>query len=218
VVSVMISCKARYEARDETIRGLVPLGIVPRVFLSDCNPPSTNGIMLVALEALRWAESKRDDVLFMEDDIIVTPDLLVALKRCSAERKISYLYINDTPERLRKHHGDELAQLIESGGPIVPGNYPVLNAFGLFGTQCVFIPKEIVVDLIKYCLRLRRGKTPFDGGLLMFIRDKRVPVTVALPHPVQHRVVKVLHHGGPVSGAQLSMSFGLPKEEGTPGE
>jgi hypothetical protein len=211
VNAVMISCRGRRDERELTLGYFHQAGIGVKVFESPCDPPSTGGIMTIALEAMRWAARQEGDVLFLEDDLLLDTDLLrVALLEATECDSITYLYLNDTPSRMRTHYGTRLAGLITAGAPIAPGVRSVADPRALFGTQCVFIPARFVAPLVDYCEGVQNGRLAFDTALLRFIQSGAASAAVFLPHPVQHRVVKKLYHGGPVSGDQLSASFGLP--------
>ena len=176
----MISCAQREVARSLTIPQFQAQGIEPKVFLSPCTPAGPRQNNIVSLEALEYALD--DDCLFIEDDIDIAPDFA---GRLAEAENVTYFYLNDNPDRLFRTYPSEQAQAILKGEPLSPGIYKVLSTSFLFGSQCVYLPKDFL-PLVRNML-LRHREQPMDGALVKTFRKYRTPVYVCLPHPVQHR-------------------------------
>jgi len=207
---VMISCQQRSHARSETIPQLQAVGIEPRVFLSPCDPPSQKSNGMVSGQALAWAAETGKDVLFVEDDIDLGPDFPWYLEH--APDAVTYFYINEQVNgRMQKLYGPRLADDVLRGRPLARRFLQPRTFIGLFGTQCVLIPKRFVAPL---ALELTRPRMAFDGHLPHFADHHAHPIFIAVPNPVQHRNVNVARSDRPAK-PKLSYSFNSPRlEEG----
>jgi hypothetical protein len=191
VTCVMASCRVREVARSRTIPQLRTAGLEPVVFLSPCDPAGPEQNRAVALEAMRHAATVGAPALYVEDDIDVDP-LLFRWSVDLAARldAVTYLYLNDSPARLREHFGREVAATVENRGVLVRGAYAVRERAALFGTQCVLIPVRLLGAMVGILEEsgTRAKRMPWDGRLHTWLRANRnEPVFVTLPHPVQHR-------------------------------
>lgn len=187
LTTVMSSCAQREAARALTIPQLREVGLDPMVFLSPCSPAGPEQNRANALAALSWAQRQGGPVLFVEDDIDLAPDFAWHVRVAAELDALTYLYLNDTPGRLRAHHGQAVADAILAGHPLPRGAYAVQRRAALFGTQAVVLPEWLVPDLVER-LGATNAKEPFDGELFLWARaHKHKPVYVMLPHPVQHR-------------------------------
>ena len=191
VLTVMASCRVRETARARTIPQLRQAGLDPIVFLSPCNPAGATQNRAVAFEALTHAAGKRLPTLYVEDDIDIDQHLFPwALDLAVRLDAVTYLYLNDTPARLREHFGREIERSITNEEAIVRGAYAVRERAALFGTQCVLIPARLLDTMLDVLSRTdgRGHRNPWDGRLHLWLRENRDErVFSILPHPVQHR-------------------------------
>ena len=191
VLTVMASCRVRETARARTIPQLRQAGLDPIVFLSPCNPAGPAQNRAVAFEALTHAAGKRLPTLYVEDDIDIDQQLFPwALDIAVRLDAVTYLYLNDTPARLREHFGREIERSITNQHALVRGAYAVRERAALFGTQCVLIPARLLDDMLRILEvdNIRTIRMPWDGRLHTWLRENRNErVFSILPHPVQHR-------------------------------
>ena len=191
ILTVMASCRVRETARARTIPQLRQAGLDPLVFLSPCDPAGPQQNRIVAHEALTHAATKRLPTLYVEDDIDIDQQLFRwALDLAVRLDAVTYLYLNDTPARMREHFGREIERSITNEEAIVRGAYAIRERAALFGTQCVLIPARLLdtmVSILEFDSGLRR-RMPWDGRLHTWLREHRDErVFSILPHPIQHR-------------------------------
>lgn len=192
LVTTVISCAARTEARAVTLPQLEAAGLQPRVFLSPCDdtqPAGGRGNALVSAKALRAALEARADLLFCEDDIDLAPDFPRFLSLARASGTVTYLYLHDVGHYMADRYGLALAHAIQRGEPIDAGLYPLQKQVELSGAQCIYVPFETLTDLPIGVLEA--GAMPIDRWLSLYLQHLGVTPLVALPHPVQHRQVRV---------------------------
>lgn len=192
LVTTVISCKAREAARAETIPQLEAAGLTPRVFLSPCDesmPAGGRGNALVSQEALQAALEASADLLFVEDDVDLAPDFPVFLELARTANQVTYLYLHDVGHYMADRYGLSMAHAIQRGEAIDAGLYPLKRQTELSGAQCIYIPHDALVRLPVHLLGL--GKIPIDRWLSLHWVDRGIRPLVALPHPVQHRQVRV---------------------------
>jgi hypothetical protein len=208
----MISCVQRTAGRALTIPQLTAAGYPPRVFLSPCDPAGPEGNLSVSLQAVEWAATMNAPMLFVEDDIDLAPDFPWHVQRAIELDAVTYLYLNDSPKRLRAHFGDQLAHRILAGEQIDRREYEIQKRFALFGTQCVVIPQRLVPDMVGVLREPREGSpSPWDGRLHLWAKaHPEERVFVMMPHPVQHREDRTGR--GPARHPMRSLSFGLAAE------
>jgi hypothetical protein len=209
--TVMISCWQREEARAATVPQLAAAGFEPKVFLSPCEPAGPEGNREVAHRAMQWALEQEDDVLFVEDDIDLAPDFAWHARVAQELDAVTYLYLNDTPGRLREILGPRTAEAIIERRPIVRGAYRVRNRSAhLYGTQCVMVPQRLVGTMVAALESPHPVVKPaaWDSRLHAWARhNPEEPVYVMLPHPVQHRQDRTGRD--PAHRPMRSMSFGM---------
>lgn len=218
MITTVISCVQRADNRRATLAQLEAFGLAPVVVESPCAPAGPHGNAAAALRAGEVALATPGAWLFCEDDIDLAPDFSWHLQEALELDAVTYLYLNDSPTRLRLHHGRPLANAILQQRAIERGAYRVLQRAALFGTQCVLIPERLkakMVELLRAEHRSERGD-PFDGRLHTWLRS--VPdedVFVMLPHPVQHRQDRTGREW--TERVMRSLSFGIPYvlEDGT---
>jgi hypothetical protein len=135
------------------------------VVFTHTGPPSSGGMRLNASRVITWAAGR--GLLFLEDDITATSDLLVALDLAVAA---------GVPVTFFTHQPDP---------PITsPGLYPV-EYVGWYGSQALYLPSRVVAAYAAWP-SFGNGLAPaFDLHLVGtgLLRD----LHAALPNPVQHR-------------------------------
>lgn len=215
VTAVMISCQARHAARATTLPQLHALGIHPRVFLDHCrHDPNRRGLHAgeignkwVAGEALAHAIPTGKPVLFLEDDIDPAPDFLDGLDAALTTGGITYLYLNESEERMRTIYGDALAERLLARVPTPVRVTRALTSDGLFGAQAVLMP-PIVARFVQ--ARLGAVRKAVDAAMQSAIRVKNLPAFVVTPNVVQHRHDRTGREAD--HSVKRSLSFDCPRE------
>lgn len=211
VLTVMASCRVRETARARTIPQLRQAGLDPIVFLSPCDPAGPEQNRAIAYEAITHAIGKNLPTLYVEDDIDIDQALFPwALDLAVRLDAVTYLYLNDTPARMREHFGREVERSITNEESVIRGAYAIRERAALFGTQCVLIPARLLGTMqaiLEFDSGLRR-RMPWDGRLHTWLRENRDErVFSILPHPIQHRQDRT----GRTAATKVmrSMSFGM---------
>lgn len=192
VTTTVISCQQRHQARAETIPQLERVGLTPTVVLSPCDesqPAGGRGNALAASQAREAALEAGGDWLFCEDDIDLAPDFPRYLELAQRAGRITYFYLHDVPHRMSRRYGLALTSAILAGQPITAGLYELGTNENLTSSQCVYIPQRLVGRLP--FATLAAGERPFDVWLSRVMSAEGITPLVALPHPVQHRQVRV---------------------------
>jgi len=211
----MASCAVRESARAVTLPQLRNAGLDVSVFYSPCNPAGPEQNRAFALEAISFAEKMGKPTLYVEDDIDLDfSSFAWAVSLAVRLDAVTYLYLNDSPARLREHFGRGVAAKIEQRESLLRGAYAIRERAALFGTQCVLIPARLLPTMTRILLDddVRNRRSPWDGRLHSWLRANREePVYSILPHPVQHRQDRT----GRSSATRVmkSMSFGLPSSK-----
>ncbi len=237
--AVMITMTGREESADETVKQFNAIGIEVERFVQGpervAKPDNNRWNSKRALQACLDA---KEDCLFIEDDLSIKPDRLLRGIEASItyfylnedESRVSAWYRGTDLEvmreitRIRNFRGallrgyetweDRLKdfQLTEGLRTPITKNY-------LYGTQCVGIPLEYLADLIEYCdytytygspRITQRNVYALDGTLLKFVDKFDTPVTVYLPHAVQHRQVRIRRMGSRLNA--YSASYHVPSD------
>lgn len=206
VTCVMISCAQRSDARAKTIPQLQRAGLTVHAFLSPCNPASQISNGEVSGRALAWAVTRDKPVLFVEDDIDLGADFEWYLQR--ADPTITtWFYLNEQKVgRATSLYGRDVAATALTQQPMRRQFVTARHYLGLFGTQCVLVPRAVARAL---AIELQAPRMAFDGHLPQYLERHQLPARIAVPNPVQHRNVRVardLH--GP---AKYSLSFDCPR-------
>lgn len=202
LTTTIISCQQRAAARSKTVPQLQRAGLQPTVILSPCSPAGAEGNAAATRQALEAAAG--GDLLFCEDDIDLAEDFpeALALARTITDR-IVYLYAHDTPARMHRVYGVQLAQRIRNAQPIPTGLYEALA--DVMGGQCVYLPAAVLVRTpIPY-------RVPCDQHFAAVARD--AGALIRLPHAVQHRADRTARPPVDSSG-KTSRSYHLPRMEG----
>jgi hypothetical protein len=206
----MISCQVREAARRLTCPQLATAGLDPVVFTSPCDPAGPEQNAEVSRRALQWAERRGCDLLFVEDDIDVDQERFAeALTASRRLDHVTYLYLNDFPEKMAHQYGAALKSKILEGLPIEKTLHRVRHYRALYGTQCVYIPqRHVPVLLRKLQPDYYAPHHPFDGRLFKAVSKYSIPTYIAVPHPVQHRQDRTGRT--PLAQQRISRSYGLP--------
>lgn len=204
----MISLTARHAAREATLPQLHAAGIHPTVILDDGDGQSGNGA--VGLRAVQHARSANTDwTLILEDDIDLAPDFPAFLTHAqSRDEAVTYFYLNDRPDRLKRLLGDAAAESILRREPQRRRLHPARSYGGLFGTQCVLIPNSLLPVIER---SQARHLDAFDGNVMRAAMSVRTPVLIAIPHPVQHRHDRTGRE--PDDRAKRSLSYPLARTQ-----
>src|SRR5690606_13356307 len=143
----MVSCAQRESARALTIPQLEKAGVAVTVLLDDCAAPvqTPPGNGPIGLKAIRHAiEAGWSHVLIVEDDIDLAPDFPIFLHAALECGAVTYLYLNDRPDRLRDILGAEHAASILTRQPQPRRLVKARRYAGLFGAQAVLLPRAIL--------------------------------------------------------------------------
>lgn len=193
VVATVISCQQREEARAVTVPQIAEaLGAAPTVILSPCDesqPAGGRGNALASSQAIKHALTVGADLLFCEDDIDLAPDFPRFLELARRERRVTYFYLHDVGHYMAHRYGVPLTHAIQRGDPIRAGLYELKTARNLSGSQCIYLPLEALQAAPVHVFAA--GNRPMDIWLSQWLHDDGITPLVALPHPVQHRQVRV---------------------------
>lgn len=214
ITPVLISCHARHEARNTTLPQFHALGIHPRVFLDDCrHDPNRRGLhegeignKWVAERALTWAVEFGKPVLFLEDDVDPAPDFLTGLDAALAAGGTTYLYLNESEDRMRTIYGDALAERLLAGIPTPVTATPALTYSGLFGAQAVLMPNHHAKLVLETIPKVRKA---VDAALQSALTRYRLPAFVVTPNVVRHRHDRTCRE--PEEYAKRSISVDCPR-------
>lgn len=192
MITSVISCQQRSEAREQTIPQLEAAGLTPKVFLSPCDeeqPAGGRGNAMVSARAIRYALEANQDLLFCEDDIDLAPDFRRFLDLARTVGRVTYLYLHDVAHYMGKRYGLSITHAIQRRDPIEAGLYELLENRNLSGAQCVYLPLSFLKAAPVHVFEA--GSRPIDIWLSSVLHEERIKPLVALPHPVQHRQVRV---------------------------
>jgi len=161
------------------------------------------------------ALEREADLLYCEDDLSFADDFgwFLAQAREVADAA-TYLYTHDfrTDKQLGKRYGPELWKRLKTcqkhGRPFTPkGLYRISDANHTNSGQCLYLPLGILQKLPVD--ELNATKSAFDTWVQHRLMKFRVPVLVALPHPVQHRHVRKGRAHNARHKTKFSMSFDM---------
>lgn len=214
VTPVLISCQQRHTARSLTLPQLHAAGVFPRVFLDECTPrtdrkqlfPNDLGNKWIGMQAIEWAIPLGRPVLLLEDDIDLAPDFNQGLDAALATGEVTYLYTNETPERLVDLYGPEHATRLLDGTPTPLQATPARTLTGLFGTQAVLIPHHAALLTRRYFHKTRKA---IDAVLWHTLEGERLPARVITPNVVQHRHDRTARE--PEAYEKRSLSYHCPR-------
>jgi len=155
------------------------------------------------------------DLLYCEDDLELADDFPWFLAEARAvEDAATYLYTHDfrSDKQLGKRYGTRLwarlKQAARNERPFTPkGLYRIQDANHTNSGQCIYLPHAVLTQLPLQ--ELKPTKSAFDTWIQHRLMKFRVPVLVALPHPVQHRHVRMGRPVNPRHKTKFSMSFDL---------
>lgn len=209
----MVSLASREAARGLTIPQLHAVGLDVRVFLDNAPEPPEGrrrGNKAIGFQAIRESLAAGLPILFTEDDIDLAPDFTRYLNAALRHGVTTYLYLNERPDRMRRHYGEDAYQLIAGKRPMPRRLVRTSHYWGLFGTQCVLIPHAVAEGLLG--TPEHHPDASFDGTLLRHLALTSAPILVAVPNPVQHRHDRTGRHHD--SSVKRSWSFDVPRLEG----
>jgi hypothetical protein len=197
----MISCRQRQEERAITLAGFDRAGLRARVFESACDPPSAAANRANGERVLTWAAQDGVDLLFVEDDIDLAPDFVVAL---AAARDL------DAPvtfwlESQRQH---PTAWLNATPGAPPTAEFATTDSMiGWYGTQCVLLPFARVQVALAH-RDFGNGRSP---PIDIFLRRSGAldGLRIAFPNPVEHRSPPTLVNQK--RPRRVSRTFNLPR-------
>lgn len=182
----------REQARSETIPQLEAAGLQPKVFLSPCDahqPAGGRGNAIVSHQAIQAAVRANTDLLFCEDDIDLASDFPRFLELARRAARVTYLYLHEPSGAMTTRYGLTLTQAILKRERIPAGLYELQERRNLGGAQCVYLPREFLQ--VTRFETLAAGGSPIDIWLSNHLHGNGITPLVALPHPVQHRQVRV---------------------------
>jgi hypothetical protein len=208
----------------ETLRNCRKAGLAPRVFLS--NPPAGKEQSRINQKKARdWAMSQDADLLFLEDDLIFNDKLFhYFLNRTMQEHKddVVFFYAHDTSSDSHLFYDNKTIELIKNPNKkIPPFFYKFPNYERLHFGQAVYIPLRVLklmTGVLRDYVRSGSGELmPTDSLVSLTLSNRRygwiglIDAYVTLPHPVQHRHVRIGREGeneGRDAGRKRSLSFG----------
>jgi hypothetical protein len=138
---------------------------------------------------MQHALDQRADLLFCEDDIDLAPDFGRFLQLARASERVTYFYLHDPAHYMSARYGIEITHAILKRQPIRAGLHELRQRRNLSGGQCVYLPLEFLERA--NVGTLADGSRPIDIWLSSVLEHERLAPLVALPHPVQHRQVRV---------------------------
>lgn len=211
VLTIMLSCHQRHEAREKTIPQLTAVGLRPLVLYDECRPGRDKGNKHVGGDAVQFAAALNLPLLVVEDDIDLAPDFPLALEMALAvpREEPVYFYLNESvshENRVASIYGSEVDEAIRAGAPLQLQLLPARTYVGLFGTQCVLIPPTLASRVLQ---RVDAVRVAFDAALQSAIRTRVPPALVAVPNVVQHRHDRTGREAD--HGVKRSYSFDLPR-------
>jgi hypothetical protein len=178
LATVMISVPAREEERARTVAALTEMGLPPTVTVSPHGAvPCERLHGDMARSALRDAlRPGCDAVLFVEDDVDVSPSLPDRLPQIAAHNQAVTLYLPGSS--FYDSWGKRMLGL-----PSHPfGLGRVANLANWYGSQALFLPRDVALSASKS--EVPRG---FDIILRETLRRIGLPLFYAMPNLVQHR-------------------------------
>lgn len=212
VLTVMLSCHQRHEARALTIPQLTAAGLRPLVIYDQCEPGRHKGNKQVGGDAVRFAAALDLPLLVVEDDIDLAPDFPQALEMALSmpREEPVYFYLNESvshENRVASIYGPEIDEAIRAGSPLPLRLLPARTYIGLFGTQCVLIPPSLAGDVLR---RIDAVRVAFDAALQTAIKSRYPPAYVVVPNVVQHRHDRTGREAD--HSVKRSLSFDCPRE------
>lgn len=185
ITTVMISCEERQSERQKTLEQFDNLGLKVKVFTNICtilDPASPAKNMRNSIAALTYAESTGKDVLFVEDDIDLKPELLDWLNLLQK----TDLYFADFCVMWQHVHPKAVMPYLKS--------YSMPPCLGIWqeaerwwGTQAIYLNKDAVRIIMAQKDHFKVKDWAFDIYLRFLMLRLAWPVYACFPNPVQHR-------------------------------
>lgn len=165
--------RRRWQTRNTTLKLLADIGIRPFVSMSEPGPSHANN----RRNGIRALKATTGAVLYFEDDIIPTRNLLDWMPTLEAQEHVTLL-CSYRPGDLPEWVGEAVRNLT----PIRPQVVPVAGHWS--GAQALYIPEtiadEIRADAHAFTPSVKFG--PFDT----YVRNKFRRASCVIPNPVQH--------------------------------
>ena len=211
VTATVISLVERAETRQETVQSLIDFGLDVEVIESDprdyaenygnafCNSQASAKAIELALE-------KKTNLLVCEDDIYFSKHFGVYANWAAEKDEITYFYAHDKVDKMSYLYDRDTKNLIKANqGVALKRLYKLWTTRFLPFTQCVYIPHR---HLEAFNLdSIREGLQSFDLWLADYIRSNKVTPFIALPHPVQHKNIRLGKENTEGQEWKRSMSF-----------
>jgi hypothetical protein len=199
-VSTIVGCN--FEGRDKelykSLEQIHELGVKPEIFWSGL-PVGKEQSRINQKRARDWAVSQGKDLLFFEDDI----DINIPLFRFFLPRAVSrtdgcptFFYAHDNSLFLKNYYeSDVIKKVLNPEEYISPSVFKVPIVKRLFFAQAVYIPFTTLVlmsDTLRDYSRGNNGELiPTDMLLTLTLQKHKMNAFITLPHPVQHRHVRI---------------------------
>jgi hypothetical protein len=209
VLATVISLVERSETRLETVESLKAFGLEPLVIESDPrdnarNHGNYNSNLLASLEAIQAALDAKANLLFCEDDIYFSKHFGVYVNWAAEKDEIVYFYAHDKTDRLTDLYGG-LKPSIAAREQREPELRAFVRTSWLAFTQCVYIPYKYLAEFDLEAIKAYDAS--FDIWLMNWITNRKQTAYVALPHPVQHKNVRLGKENETITGWKRSLSF-----------
>lgn len=130
------------------------------------------------MKVLKAALAASKDLLFIEDDLLLSGFFTQALNDCYKPTVLCVL----APECIN----DNVLNAFKSGGTFEAGLYEMRNLYKFFGSQCVFIPLTTLQSMAKHKNFDVDSGEPIDYFFRDFFIDSKEKLYSFEPNPVQH--------------------------------
>lgn len=185
ITAVMISCYEREWEREKTLIQFERLGINVNVFTNPCNleePASPGKNMQNAIKALQFAAKTEQDVLFLEDDVDPSPELLDWLELLQD----SGVFFADLCMMWRHVHPKAVTPFLEqSTMPPCIGVWREGERW--WGTQGIYLSSKAVKIILAQDDHFKVPDWAFDIYLRYLMVRLAWPTWTCFPNPIQHR-------------------------------
>jgi hypothetical protein len=181
-----------FEARRrETVSALESLGFSVEIAMSYVESPNANEVGLRAADLIDLAVERKEDLLFVEDDIDFNDRFSRFHELAVAGNRVIYFYLHETDSdkrglRINYQYPPDIAEKVVTGQWFQRDLYPMQVPINLYGSQCVYLPYRVLEGISEGNLVRKYGRS-FDVFLWRHLRDINELPLVALPMSVQHR-------------------------------
>lgn len=119
-----------------------------------------------------FIKSKEDELLFIEDDLIVSNRFNTILGKCvHSNFDIITLYAPKSLVRKELRNKEGLLKVKRSG---------------FFGSQCLLLKK----DFVSHLLKVWNNQYYFDQNIESLCKNRKIPIYTYLPNPINHKGLK----------------------------